>query len=242
MRLSIGWNIADEKAACPSKIRILYRPPDDAEIHRQQRAATNTSCPIPPSSIGKILRARKPSATSRTPGTILNGSDAREFRRRVLRTIVNNEPRPQMDWSFEKDGSIPRQDHHEAHAGSDVAGDNPKARDFRLDTIGKAYTSTVLDDKGGGVYIAKIDKPDPGWTAFFIEVTFPTKTSSIKLNNRRKNHSGYSLVRPTASEALTQHVESKYNGRAVTIEKLRPACHRSPGEATSPRSYTNSPA
>ena len=36
---------------------------------------------------------------------------------------------------------------------------NPKARDFRVDTIGKAYTSTVLKDQGGGVYVGKVAKP-----------------------------------------------------------------------------------
>jgi len=113
----------------------------------------------------------------------LNGSDARESAAAFYASIVNNEPRPQMDWSFEKDGSIHLKT--SAHPTQVVMweANNPKARDFRLDTIGKAYTSTVLDDKGGGLYIAKIDKPDPGWTAFFIEATFPTKASSIKLTS-----------------------------------------------------------
>ena len=113
----------------------------------------------------------------------LNGSDARESAGAFYAAIVNNEPRPQMDWSFEKDGSIRVKTVTKPTQVVMWQANNPKARDFRLDTIGKAYTSTVLDDKGGGVYIAKIDKPDPGWTAFFIEVTFPTKTSSIKITS-----------------------------------------------------------
>jgi PhoPQ-activated pathogenicity-related protein len=113
----------------------------------------------------------------------LNGSDARETATAFYTTIINNEPRPQMDWSFEKDGSIHMKTAAKPTQVVMWQANNPKARDFRLDTIGKAYTSTILDDKGGGLFIAKIDKPDPGFTAFFIEATFPTKTSQLKLTS-----------------------------------------------------------
>ena len=113
----------------------------------------------------------------------LNGSDTRESAAAFYATIVNNEPRPQMDWSFEKDGSIRVKAVTKPTQVVMWQANNPKARDFRLDSIGKVYTSSVLDDKGGGVYIAKIDKPDPGWTAFFVEAAFPTKTSSMKLTS-----------------------------------------------------------
>lgn len=128
----------------------------------------------------------------------LNGSDVRETAAAFYSTIVNNESRPQMDWSFEKDGSI----HVKATSKPTQVvmwqANNPKARDFRLDSIGKAYTSTVLDDKGGGLYIAKIDNPDPGYTAFFVEATFPTKTSAIKLT------SGVRITPDTLPAALPQ--------------------------------------
>jgi len=113
----------------------------------------------------------------------LNGSDARETATAFYTTIVNNEPRPQMDWTFEKDGSIHMKTTAKPTQVVMWQANNPKARDFRLDTIGKAYTSTILDDKGGGLFIAKIDKPDPGFTAFFIEATFATKTSQLKLTS-----------------------------------------------------------
>jgi PhoPQ-activated pathogenicity-related protein len=113
----------------------------------------------------------------------LNGSDARDSATAFYSAIVNNIPRPQMDWSFEKDGSIRVKAVTKPTQVVMWRANNPKARDFRLDSIGEAYTSTVLDDKGGGVYIAKIDKPDPGWTAFFVEATFSTKTSPLKLTS-----------------------------------------------------------
>jgi PhoPQ-activated pathogenicity-related protein len=113
----------------------------------------------------------------------LNGSDARETTTAFYTTILNNEPRPQMDWTFEKDGAIHMKTTAKPTQVVMWQANNPKARDFRLDTIGKAYTSTILDDKGGGLFIAKIEKPDPGFTAFFIEATFATKTSQLKLTS-----------------------------------------------------------
>jgi PhoPQ-activated pathogenicity-related protein len=113
----------------------------------------------------------------------LKGSDVRQNVAAFYTAIVTDEPRPQVEWSFEKDGSIHMQTVSKPTQVVMWQANNPKARDFRVDTIGKAYVSTVLDDKGGGLYIAKIDKPDPGYTAFFIEATFPMKTSSIKITS-----------------------------------------------------------
>jgi PhoPQ-activated pathogenicity-related protein len=113
----------------------------------------------------------------------LNGSDARETAGSFYAMIVNDEPRPEMTWSFEKDGSIRLKATTNPTQVVMWQATDPKARDFRLDTIGKAYTSTPLEDKGNGLYIAKADKPATGWTAFFIEATFPTKTLPIKFTS-----------------------------------------------------------
>ena len=49
---------------------------------------------------------------------------------------------------------------------------NPKTRDFRLEIIGPAWKSSALSEQGSGAYIAKVPKPEKGWTAFFAELTF----------------------------------------------------------------------
>jgi PhoPQ-activated pathogenicity-related protein len=49
---------------------------------------------------------------------------------------------------------------------------NPKARDFRLDVIGAAYTSTTLREESPGVYVARVMRPAQGFTAFFVELIF----------------------------------------------------------------------
>ncbi len=50
---------------------------------------------------------------------------------------------------------------------------NSSARDFRLLTIGAAWTSSTLTDQGGGVYIGTVTVPPAGWKAFFVELTYP---------------------------------------------------------------------
>ena len=49
---------------------------------------------------------------------------------------------------------------------------NPKARDFRLETIGRAWKSSPLAAQPDGTYVAKVAEPKEGWTAFFVELNF----------------------------------------------------------------------
>ncbi len=51
---------------------------------------------------------------------------------------------------------------------------NPKARDFRVDTIGKAYTMSSLSPQPDGTYVGKVEKPSQGFTAFFVELVYPS--------------------------------------------------------------------
>ena len=48
---------------------------------------------------------------------------------------------------------------------------NPHARDFRLETIGKAWRSTDLSS-ATSVYTASVPDPRRGWTASFVELTY----------------------------------------------------------------------
>ncbi len=49
---------------------------------------------------------------------------------------------------------------------------NPKARDFRLESIGPVWTSERVDGENG-IYNVTMPTPDQGWTAFFVELTYP---------------------------------------------------------------------
>ena len=51
---------------------------------------------------------------------------------------------------------------------------NPKARDFRLETVGPIWKSSPVEDTGSGVHVYKAPAPHPaeGWSAYFMELTF----------------------------------------------------------------------
>jgi PhoPQ-activated pathogenicity-related protein len=56
---------------------------------------------------------------------------------------------------------------------------NPDARDFRLQTIGNAFTSTELPDRGGFTYAARVKPPARGFIAYFIELTYVTANNDM---------------------------------------------------------------
>lgn len=53
---------------------------------------------------------------------------------------------------------------------------NEAARDFRLETLGPAWKSQPLAPAEEGAWEVKLAKPEKGWTAFFIELTFPNSS------------------------------------------------------------------
>ena len=64
---------------------------------------------------------------------------------------------------------------------------NPNARDFRVEELGKKYTVSKLEDQGGGLYVGKVDQPERGWTALFVELTYDTGSNlPLKLHRRAR--------------------------------------------------------
>ena len=102
----------------------------------------------------------------------LKGSDAYQTLQACYNAVLNNVPLPQYSWTMEKDGAI----HVTAKTTpSEVKlwqATNPEARDFRMETLGPKWQSTILNPEGGG-YVGKVAAPAKGWTAFFVELTFP---------------------------------------------------------------------
>jgi PhoPQ-activated pathogenicity-related protein len=58
---------------------------------------------------------------------------------------------------------------------------NPKARDFRVETLGKVWQSRTLKEESPGVYVGKVAKPPQGWTAMMVELTYPTRQGAPPL-------------------------------------------------------------
>ncbi len=102
----------------------------------------------------------------------LAGTDAIDSLVAFYESILNNRPRPRFSWKKEKDGSLTVTVKDKPTEVNLWQATNPKARDFRLDVIGKAYTSVPLKETRPGVYVARVEKPAGGFTAFFVELVF----------------------------------------------------------------------
>jgi PhoPQ-activated pathogenicity-related protein len=102
----------------------------------------------------------------------LRDSDAQESVIAFYQTVLAGKARPKYSWTFEKDGTIRVQTADAPSAVTLWRATNPQARDFRVLSIGKAYQSQPLRDQGGGTFVAKVEPPETGWTAFFVELTF----------------------------------------------------------------------
>jgi PhoPQ-activated pathogenicity-related protein len=104
----------------------------------------------------------------------LEGSDARESIASFYLSVLENTPRPQFTWQREEDGLLrvkPQEKPAEVYLWQAT---NPKARDFRVDTIGKAYQKSPLKPQADGTYIAEVPRPLNGFTAYFVELVYPT--------------------------------------------------------------------
>jgi hypothetical protein len=86
--------------------------------------------------------------------------------------FLTSRPRPQFTWTLEPDGSVTVATIDAPKAVNLWQASNSVTRDFRLVTIGAAWTATPLFDQGGGIYIADAPEPNEGWTAFFVELVY----------------------------------------------------------------------
>jgi PhoPQ-activated pathogenicity-related protein len=108
----------------------------------------------------------------------LKGSDAWTTLLACYAAVVKGSKLPELSWTLESDGAIRVQTKDKPSSVKLWQATNPNARDFRVDSIGEAWKATDLADHGGGVYVAKVETPAKGWTAFFAELTFDNGTSA----------------------------------------------------------------
>jgi PhoPQ-activated pathogenicity-related protein len=101
----------------------------------------------------------------------LKNSDALQSSLAFYQAFLTNTPRPQFSWTFEADGAIRVVSKDKPSSVKLWQATNPDARDFRLQTIGPAYTSEDLQAGANGVYLGRVTKPGKGFTAYFVEMT-----------------------------------------------------------------------
>ena len=101
----------------------------------------------------------------------LKGSDAVETIQAFFEAVINSEPRPRFSWKFVGNDEIRVTTVDRPAAVTLWQATNPKARDFRLRSIGKAWTGRPLTAEGS-TYSARLEKPREGWSAAFVELEF----------------------------------------------------------------------
>ncbi len=104
----------------------------------------------------------------------LEGSDARESIAAFYLSVLEKKQPPKYSWQRESDGVLrvmPKEKPAEVNLWQAT---NPKARDFRVDTIGKAYTKSPIEPQSDGSYLVQVEKPTEGFTAYFVELVYPT--------------------------------------------------------------------
>ena len=104
----------------------------------------------------------------------LEGSDARDSIEAFYQAVLTGKPRPTFTWTKQKDGALWVRAEGIPQEVNLWQATNPEARDFRVDTIGKAWTSTPLVATKPGDYAARVPNPAKGFTAFFIELVYPS--------------------------------------------------------------------
>ncbi len=107
-----------------------------------------------------------------TNHSLSQNADARESMVAFYDAVLRGQPRPKFFWSFEKNGDIKVTSVDKPIDVKIWVANNPEKRDFRLMSIGPAYKSSRVPDHGDNVYIGHIDKPERGYTAYFVELTY----------------------------------------------------------------------
>ena len=86
--------------------------------------------------------------------------------------VVNGKPMPEYHWSVTEEGEIRVTADSEPSEVVLWQATNPIARDFRVVSIGQAYTQTPLTADETGTYSGFVPEPEKGWTAYFVELAW----------------------------------------------------------------------
>ena len=104
----------------------------------------------------------------------LSGADVEHTVRAFYAAVLAGRGLPQFDWVVEKDTGVIRvKPKEKPQAVMLWSVTNPDARDFQLQTTGPAWQATPLPEQAGGVYVAAPPRPERGWTAFLVELSWP---------------------------------------------------------------------
>ena len=86
--------------------------------------------------------------------------------------VLEDRPRPRLEWEFPPEGGIVVRADRKPRRVRLWQAHNPKARDFRVDVLGKVWKASPVEPGPDGAYRARPPKPETGWRAYFLEFTF----------------------------------------------------------------------
>jgi PhoPQ-activated pathogenicity-related protein len=101
----------------------------------------------------------------------LRNSDAMQTLQAWHHAILNRTPLPQFAWKHGADGALTVTAKTKPTSVLLWQATNPTARDFRLETFGPQWKSATVEGTDG-VFTATVAKPEQGWSAYLMELTF----------------------------------------------------------------------
>jgi PhoPQ-activated pathogenicity-related protein len=102
----------------------------------------------------------------------LDGTNALETMIAFHYAVIHDIPRPICTWQRSADNTLSVTCSQPPSHVTLWQATNADARDFRVETIGRSYTSKPLTANGDGQYVVRLDKPASGWTASFVQCEF----------------------------------------------------------------------
>jgi PhoPQ-activated pathogenicity-related protein len=102
----------------------------------------------------------------------LDGTDASDSIVAFYSLILAGKKPPTYLWTQELDGTLQVMTRDKPKEVRLWQATNPEARDFRVETFGRKYTSSIVNPDEHGLYRSNVTKPEKGWTAYFLELTF----------------------------------------------------------------------
>ena len=102
----------------------------------------------------------------------LGRTDATESIIAFYSLIVAGKKPPTFQWTEDEDGTLQVLVKDKPQVVRLWQAHNPEARDFRVETLGRKYTSTIVKPDKNGLYRTDVEKPEKGWTAYFLELTY----------------------------------------------------------------------
>ena len=102
----------------------------------------------------------------------LGGSDVTQSVLAWYNSIVHNVARPRFSWKIETDGTIRIYALDEPQVVKLWQASNREERNFMKAVIGEAWSSEEIEADEPGVYTAKLDPPERGFTAYMLELTY----------------------------------------------------------------------